>query len=242
MKEQYVGDINDYRKYALLRRLQAGSGLRFGVCWMLTPSDGRSDGNKTSYLGRLDNAQHDPKLFGLLRSVVADTDDRRLIHIQESGILPRTTFDNSVVPDPLPARTAWFLEVKASLSRCELLFFDPDNGLDVPSKQKGAAGSSKYLFRDEVAASYAAGHSVMLYQHFPREERNGFIARVLADLRVAAPGAAVWEFRTGNVAFLLLVRPDHQSRLQAAVASVANFDPRFIEVRSQQSVVDAVPG
>ncbi len=36
MKHQYVGDINDYRKYALLRALSAGGANRIGVCWMLT--------------------------------------------------------------------------------------------------------------------------------------------------------------------------------------------------------------
>lgn len=50
MKEQYVGDISDYRKYALLRALSAGGANRIGVCWMLTPSDGSSDGNKLGYL------------------------------------------------------------------------------------------------------------------------------------------------------------------------------------------------
>ena len=38
MKEQYVGDENDYRKYALLRAL-AATGLKLGVCWMLTPPE-----------------------------------------------------------------------------------------------------------------------------------------------------------------------------------------------------------
>ena len=38
MKHQYVGDINDYRKYALLRALSAGGANRIGVCWMLTPA------------------------------------------------------------------------------------------------------------------------------------------------------------------------------------------------------------
>lgn len=40
VKHQYVGDINDYRKYALLRALSAGGANRIGVCWMLTPDDG----------------------------------------------------------------------------------------------------------------------------------------------------------------------------------------------------------
>lgn len=49
MKEQYVGDISDYRKYALLRALSAGGEVRIGVCWMLTPPDGSSDGNKLAH-------------------------------------------------------------------------------------------------------------------------------------------------------------------------------------------------
>lgn len=36
MKHQYVGDINNYRKYALLRALSADGANRIGVCWMLT--------------------------------------------------------------------------------------------------------------------------------------------------------------------------------------------------------------
>src|SRR5689334_17138573 len=44
MKHQYFGDVNDYRKYGLLRSIQKEAGLRVAVCWMLTPNDGRSDG------------------------------------------------------------------------------------------------------------------------------------------------------------------------------------------------------
>jgi hypothetical protein len=50
MKNQYFGDINDYRKYGLLRRLQAG--LSLCVCWTLTDDDGSSDGRFLEYLNR----------------------------------------------------------------------------------------------------------------------------------------------------------------------------------------------
>ncbi|MHA1553313.1 MAG: hypothetical protein ACTSU0_02760, partial [Alphaproteobacteria bacterium] len=46
MKEQYLGDINDYRKYALLRALADHGRVKIGACWMLTPSDGGNDGRK----------------------------------------------------------------------------------------------------------------------------------------------------------------------------------------------------
>lgn len=51
MKHQYVGDINDYRKYALLRALSSGGTNQVGVCWMLTPDDGGADGAKLAYPG-----------------------------------------------------------------------------------------------------------------------------------------------------------------------------------------------
>jgi hypothetical protein len=35
MKDQYVGDINDFEKYAILRALQGASQLPLVVCWML---------------------------------------------------------------------------------------------------------------------------------------------------------------------------------------------------------------
>ncbi|MET8524070.1 hypothetical protein [Nocardioides sp. NPDC004968] len=87
MKEQYVGDVNDYRKYALLRLLSR-SGLKLGVCWMLTPNDGRSDGNKLGYLDQAKQERHDPELFTLLRRVRNEPDARRLLLIEANETLP----------------------------------------------------------------------------------------------------------------------------------------------------------
>ena len=42
MKVQYFGDVNDYRKFALLRLL--ADKFKIGVCWMLTEADGSGRG------------------------------------------------------------------------------------------------------------------------------------------------------------------------------------------------------
>lgn len=55
MKDQYFGDINDYRKYWLIRVLQAETGLRVLVTWMLTLDDGRRDGELRAYLDQPDH-------------------------------------------------------------------------------------------------------------------------------------------------------------------------------------------
>jgi hypothetical protein len=44
VKNQCFRDINDYRKYGLLRVLTNRGGARTAVCWMFTPDDGRGDG------------------------------------------------------------------------------------------------------------------------------------------------------------------------------------------------------
>lgn len=40
MKHRYVGEVNDYREYGLLRCLLGSGQLSTLVAWMLTPYDG----------------------------------------------------------------------------------------------------------------------------------------------------------------------------------------------------------
>ena len=61
MKEQYVGDVSDYRKYALLRALSQSGTIKVGVCWMLTLPDTRSVSIGAG-TGPLIGAQKGPRL------------------------------------------------------------------------------------------------------------------------------------------------------------------------------------
>jgi hypothetical protein len=64
LKDQYFGDVNDFRKYGLLRALGVSEDLRLGVCWMLTEGDNRTDGNVLGYLSKPREFRHrDPELF-----------------------------------------------------------------------------------------------------------------------------------------------------------------------------------
>jgi hypothetical protein len=228
VKEQYVGDVNDYRKYALLRLL-GQSGVRLGVCWMLTPNDGRSDGNKLGYLDQPKQDRHDPELFTLLRRVRNEPDARRLILIEDSEILPGAGFVNTVVPDPLFERQLWFKQASAALAEADLIFFDPDNGIEVGSVAKGRRNSSKYVYRDELAATYRTGHSLLVYQHFQRKERESFIRDVADDLKRIAADAEIWAFRTSHVVFMLAIQPRHRAALSVAADHVRETaEPRFL--------------
>ena len=64
MKNQYFADINDYRKYGLLRTFQSTGIGKLLVAWMLTPDDGRQDGRSRSYLKEARSwRRYDPELY-----------------------------------------------------------------------------------------------------------------------------------------------------------------------------------
>jgi hypothetical protein len=223
MKEQYVGDISDYRKYALLRALSASGEVRIGVCWMLTPPDGSSDGSKLAYLKQPDRYRsHDPELFDLLASVASEPDQRRLLTIEASSVIPDARYFDALIPDAAVERGSAMAECQRQFVDCDLVFFDPDNGLEIPSLPKGRKNSSKFLYLDELATFYAAGHSLLVYQHFPRVEREQFIAGCASRFRSIAPNASLWAYRTKHVVFLAAINPASGPAAAAAAQRAAS--------------------
>lgn len=229
MKHQYVGDINDYRKYALLRALSSDGANGIGVCWMLTPDDGGVDGGKLAYLGQPERFQHfDPELFKTLTHAASEQDRRRLQTIEDSEVIAGALYYNETLSDDAGGRAAFMDRCASLFHDAELVFFDPDNGLEV-SLPKGRKNSSKYLYLDEVAAFYEAGKSLLIYQHFPRVERKAFLSSRVEQLRGVAPGCAIWAFKTSHVVFFLLVHPESPARLAvAAMEACERWEPSFI--------------
>jgi len=216
MKEQYVGDINDYRKYALLRSLSERSNI--GICWMLTPNDGGTDGNKRAYLAQITRWRgYDKRLFDLLLKTQAP--GNRLELIERSGIIPNAKYFSEIIPDHRISRASYMDRCAQSFSECQLIFFDPDNGLDVPSKSPGQRNSSKYLYREEVRRFYSLEKSLLIYQHFCREKRRLFVSRLSNDLMQAAPQSSITVFKTSHVAFFRVVHPAHKIALSGLADS-----------------------
>lgn len=230
MKQQYVGDVSDYRKYALLRALAAGGANRIGVCWMLTPSDASTDGNKLAYLTQPEKHRaFDPALFDILAHAAAELDRRRLDTIEESGAIPSARYFNEPLSDVAAERQAYMDACLAAFADTDLVFFDPDNGLEVPSLRAGRKNSSKYVFLDEIRTFYETGKSVLIYQHFPRVEREAFVTACVERLRAVAPDAALWAFRTKHVVFLLIIHLNANPAVaEAAKTAASQWDTSFL--------------
>lgn len=204
MKNQYFGDINDYRKYGLLRLLSGRGKITTAVCWMLTPDDGRADGSLTDYLHEPEKWEHfDSPLFDHLRDLVLHRNLRDVRGVETVAILPSCRFAPGLLPDDAEGRVAYFETFAGVTEGCELIFFDPDNGIEVPSKRYGLKDSSKYVYWREIEESFKAGLSLLIYQHFPREKRDPYIKSRARELAQKTGAQDVFSFRTPRVLFLL---------------------------------------
>lgn len=211
MKNQYFGDINDYRKYGLVRAIGACSRFRLFVAWMLTPDDGSTDGKFVSYLDQPSKwKHHDPDLFWELKGLL-DSDRRREVElIERSNLLGNTRYFSRIVPDRAIDRMQWFESLQENAVPYNFLFLDPDNGLEVKSKPYGGKNSAKFLYWREVEALWSSGKSLLIYQHFIREKRIPFIQRMAESLAKNTPGSLVDAFSTPHVVFLMALQPIHQ--------------------------------
>jgi len=185
---------------------------------MLTSHDGRRDGGRIGYLDQPGEwKKYDPSLFDALQKVASNRD---VICAENPAILSPMTFTFYVeeLRDDKAARAAYFQEFWSRLPGKDLVFFDPDNGLDVPSKPVGRKGSSKYLYRNELLPTWRSNSSILIYQHFPRKERSEFIERIARGIRIDTKPLEVVSFRTPNVVFFLMVQPRHRHLVDRAKA------------------------
>ena len=208
MKDQYVGDVNDFAKYQLLRLAETHFDQVL-VAWMLTARDGRTDGGQISYLGDPANGAADPELFAALKKLVG-RGVRSLAAIEESGALPRCDFHSTPVPREDPGRAQYFEALATAAGPQTMTFLDPDNGIEVKSVAQGSSSSERYIYWSELARLRETGSSVLVYQHFPRVQRLPFLEDLLKRLgEEMGEDFETFAAYTSRVAFLFALRAEH---------------------------------
>lgn len=158
MKNQYFGDINDYRKYGLLRAIQEVTGFRTLVAWLLTPDDDGPDGNFTNYIDESQKyTDYDHDLYEGIRSLMSNGQERAVSLIEGTDLLPCTEYFSEIVPSRGPERGEWFAALQRAAEGSDLVFLDPDNGIEVKSRPFGRKDSSKFVFWREIETLWSAG-------------------------------------------------------------------------------------
>lgn len=221
MKHQYFGDVNDYQKYGILRAL-AKEGLQILVCWMLTENDARSDGKLIQYLNDPNRWRaYDPELYDALKEEVITRNRRDVACVLERNLIRHASFVDAILDGTLATRSSWLVELRQKRTNKDLVFFDPDNGIEVPSIPKTRRNSRKYVYWEELEETWRSGMSLLVYQHFRREKRDPFIARLGDEFRARFGSTEVYAIRTANVVFFIAPQQQHADFLVQRAHNVA---------------------
>jgi hypothetical protein len=165
MQDRYAGDIGDYLKLALLRRLSTGKSLT--VVWYLTPDEMHNgDGGHVSYLLKHEENRWrwiDPPLYDHLRDMVMN--GRRCVASLQPVFPIGTRFHSQILAAPAQRR-AWFEQVTASCNGADIVFADPDNGIAPPGFKPTRKRSIKSITLDELRA--LGRKTVVVYHHHSR--------------------------------------------------------------------------
>lgn len=194
VQDRYAGDVGDFVKLGLLRALSPGRQL--GVAWYRYPDESHNgDGRHITYLDQPHRYEHlDPALFRHLRNITKDARSiNSLLPVLEGAISSDESVDSSMISahERRTWRTAWFKHVMESLSPCDLVFADPDNGIiDDADWRRGRKEFGKQMPLAEVR-ELAKGRCAVIYHHNTRR-RGGHDAEVDHWLgEVGMPGLAV---------------------------------------------------
>jgi len=191
MQDRYVADVGDFGKYGLLRVLcnttghESGPRLRLGVVWYLFDSKEErkrkpGDGRKTDYAKQSNKDRFRPRdeeLYDVLVDILRRK-ARSVVTIRKSNMLGRDaafhdsllTFGETESDARKEARTKWLHGAQSKTENCDVVFLDPDNGLEPKSVRPWGKNGPKYVYFDEVRPYLRRNQSVVIYHHLGRNK------------------------------------------------------------------------
>jgi hypothetical protein len=239
MQDKYAGDIGDFGKYILLKKIHdiAKPKIRLGVNWYLcTAAEPHStDGKHIFYLSSSSKyrdkfSQCDTLLYNQLSNIV-NSNRRSIKTIENDCILPASTiFYSNPLPmknnskhEPQTDREQWFNKSIHHLRKADIIFLDPDNGIAPSRASVNESRAVKYTFIHEIETYFKNGKSVVVYNHrdrSPAEQYNRKLSDTAKSLG-CAQNVKVLRFKRVSVRdYLILSQPNHKNIFTSAAGAL----------------------
>lgn len=218
MQDRYTGDIGDFGKLGLLRKLSAR--LSIGVNWYLAPDETHNgDGRHIEYLEKDAFRICDDFLWNALKQIV-QSGERKVPALENANILSaayfseRMEFFGDTKAEREVSRKEWHQQALEALKGCDLVFVDPDNGLMVPSAE-GGPKSVKFVLPTELEDYYMQGSSIVYYQHKARRVDEFYIKQhqelMAFGAFAGATGTGLKFIPTSQRYYFFILQPKHKA-------------------------------
>lgn len=244
MQNRYSGDVGDFSKFGLLRQI-ASTGLVVGLNWYLVDDETHNDDGK--HIGYLSDRRFDgcdDSLRDALRLVV---DNSRSVSMLEKQKLVNEAvyFSDQLLPPATNgfSRYVWHKNAMERLNATDIVFLDPDNGIIVKSVSAKSGKSIKYVMREEIYDYYAAGHSLIIYNHRCRQAEPKYLRRfdwVCDEPCLKSVHRSGLKFLRGTIRdYIFIIQPKHQHLVSSAVDRLldSEWNKHFAKLDFQERIV-----
>jgi hypothetical protein len=206
MNDKFVGDYKDFLKYGLLESIYEVTKMETLIVWMKT-LDKISGKGDIGYLKKPQKYRnYNEKLFDEINMLVGDG-KRTIEEVQKINTLSKYTFYSEPLNDNIGDREKYFESVYSLAGSFSLIFFDPDNGIEIESCKYGRKESSKFIYWKEIIKIWDMKKDILIYKHFPRMEKHYPFALELIDkCNNKLSNVKIMPFVTRDVLFLYLTR------------------------------------
>ena len=213
MKNQWFGDIHDFRKYGLLCYL-AKYYDEILVDWMLTGDIKKTnDGKKIKFANR--KYYWAPAKSGEIQKEIWNFFNKfhhseprqkrevsRAVDIFALDIFSQSHRKCNFITS---SDENWELKKTDPLDKNSLMFFDADNGIADDINRKTIAGNNNpYIYSDEIKSAFSEGHDILVYQHIPRMTLDKLIDEKRSILKKTTSNSTLI-FKAGGVVYFLLL-------------------------------------
>lgn len=234
MQNRYVADVGDFGKYGLLRYLTKAN-LLLGINWYLvTDESGNNDGKHVLYLENEKYRKCDEELYYILKNI-NDKSKRNVDSIQQSTIFPDNTLFYKEILDYKKEtnwikrnelRKNWHERALKYLSGSDIIFLDPDNGLQVKSKSLTSEKGNKYIGYNELEDYFNLGKSIIFYNHRERKPEEEYLNkfRQLKECSTFKTSQIIGlKFKRGTIRdYIFILQPKHVNAIKFCCNSLLN--------------------
>lgn len=231
MQDRYVGDVGDFGKYGLLNEIykKSNGSVRLGINWFYNTKEEKKRGEGKGIDGGYRYLRDEKykvcflDLHNKLNKLgIVDRTKRSIKGIEKGQILPKETIFYS---EPLPwenrferegNRKNWFKESLSQLKGADIIFLDPDNGVQTDKVRKTQIKAIKYVFRDEIKEYYELGKSFIIYNHRDRNSKSEYNRKIRDSLGQIK--FLVLRFKRFQVRhFIFLIQKDHRDLIEQTI-------------------------
>jgi hypothetical protein len=219
MQQKYFGDIHDFYKFFLLKKISENYSL--GIHWCLISDDNTNDGEKKL-------TQKEYKLDGKLFEILTQQ-NRKLEDIEK--YFPKMTKYFYELIDKFNSDGDYEDILIKQLSNVDFIFLDPDNGIEVNSTSN--KNRYKYISYGLLSNLWKKGFSLIIYQHMDRSKYSihNKLKKIISILKCKKEDIEL--LKIGNVFYIIIIQGKHMFfKDHLAMFTNSDINPGYILIEN----------